>query len=124
MGAYRQRIGRRGEEIAAAYLEEQGFEIVERNWRWRHGEIDLVARDGEEWVLVEVRLLRDPEGDWTPEATLTRRKWRQMLRNARVFLHQRWGDREPPPWRIDFVGIVLDRRGEVTSLVHLRGIWR
>jgi len=53
--AYRQTLGRRGEDLACALLEEQGYEIVARNWRCRRGEIDVVARDAACWVFVEVK---------------------------------------------------------------------
>jgi putative endonuclease len=51
-------LGRRGEELAAAYLESQGMLIVERNWRCPEGEIDIVALDGEALVIAEVKTRR------------------------------------------------------------------
>jgi putative endonuclease len=54
--ATRQRNGARAEQLAAEFLTARGLVIVERNWRRRCGELDLVARDGETLVFVEVRL--------------------------------------------------------------------
>ena len=48
-------LGKKGEEIAAQYLSEKGYEILERNWRNRHKEIDIIAKDGNELVIVEVK---------------------------------------------------------------------
>jgi len=55
----KRQLGDRGEQAATAYLEQCGYTIVTRNWRCRYGEIDLVARDGEQLVFVEVRTRRD-----------------------------------------------------------------
>lgn len=51
-------VGRIGEDLAAHYLEQQGYEIVDRNYRTRYGEIDIVALDGEALVFVEVKTRR------------------------------------------------------------------
>ena len=51
-------LGRRGEELAAEYLESQGMLIVERNWRCPDGEIDIVALDGDALVIAEVKTRR------------------------------------------------------------------
>jgi len=54
----RKERGAAAEEAAARYLESQGCQVLERNWRCRTGEIDLIARDGEVLVFVEVRSRR------------------------------------------------------------------
>jgi putative endonuclease len=51
----RQDIGRYGEDRAAIYLQDHGYEIIERNWRSRSGEIDLIARHKDRFVFVEVK---------------------------------------------------------------------
>ena len=51
-------LGRRGEELAAGYLESLGMPIVERNWRCAEGEIDIVALDGDALVIAEVKTRR------------------------------------------------------------------
>ena len=48
-------LGRRGEDLAARYLEQRGLVILSRNWRCRHGEIDLVATDSHRLVVCEVK---------------------------------------------------------------------
>ena len=48
-------LGKYGENAAAEFLKRQGYEIVERNWHCRSGEIDLIARENDSWVFVEVK---------------------------------------------------------------------
>jgi putative endonuclease len=48
-------LGKYGESVAADFLSRQGYEIVERNWHCRDGEIDLIARENDDWVFVEVK---------------------------------------------------------------------
>ncbi|MEO3875121.1 YraN family protein [Nonomuraea sp. B12E4] len=48
-------LGKRGEQIAGAYLQAEGMRIIERNWRCRHGEIDIIAEEGPTLVVVEVK---------------------------------------------------------------------
>ncbi|MEV4076180.1 YraN family protein [Nonomuraea fuscirosea] len=51
----KQELGKRGEQIAVTYLEAEGMKVIERNWRCRHGEIDIIAEDGSNLVVVEVK---------------------------------------------------------------------
>jgi putative endonuclease len=53
--AHNTELGRRGEEIAARHLEARGMQVLARNWRCHHGEIDIVAREGRDTVVVEVK---------------------------------------------------------------------
>ena len=120
MASARSKLGAQGERIAAARLEAQGMTIAARNYRTRFGEIDLVARDGEETVFVEVRTRRG-ENYGTPEESLTRRKQARLTLAAQEYLQERGGaDR---PWRIDFAAVALRAEGPaeiriVTSAVE------
>ena len=51
-------LGRYGEDLAVRYLRERGMEVLERNWRCEHGEVDVVARDGDCLVICEVKTRR------------------------------------------------------------------
>ncbi|MEV5408438.1 YraN family protein [Thermopolyspora sp. NPDC052614] len=53
--AGRNELGRRGEQVAAAFIRDFGMRILQRNWRCRSGEIDIIARDGDTLVVVEVK---------------------------------------------------------------------
>jgi len=112
----RRELGRRGEALAAELLEAQGLTIVERNFRCRAGEIDLVALDGATLVFVEVRSRRgDRVG--TPFESVDPRKQIRLTRVARHFLAARGcAERDV---RFDVVGIRFD--AEPPALEHLRG---
>lgn len=77
--------GRDGEVRAAAFLRSQGFHILEQNYRWRGGEIDLVAREGDCLVFVEVKTRRSHQYG-VPEESITSEKREQIARTARHYL--------------------------------------
>lgn len=77
--------GAEAEEAACAFLEDRGLRIVERNFRARGGEIDLVAREGDVLVFVEVRF-REGEGFGHPEETVGRIKRRKIVSAARAYI--------------------------------------
>ena len=95
-------IGRRGEEYAARYLMGCGFRIVERNFRAKVGEIDIVAVDGDELVFVEVRYRRSA-GHGTPAETVGPRKRLRLVRAAALFLQARGAS--DTPCRFDVVAL-------------------
>ncbi len=104
MADRRKQTGRRGEDIAAAYLLQNGYTIVTRNWRCEYGELDIVARQSDVLVFVEVRTRR---GDrfGTPEESITPAKQARLVDLAQAYLQQS-GD-PPPRWRIDVVAVQL-----------------
>ena len=104
-------LGHRGEEIACQFLGEKGYEILATNYRCRWGEVDIVARDGEELVFVEVRT-RHSVAYGIPEESLTPAKVRRLLTTSRHYLQQH-ADAETG-WRVDLVCVRLtpDRRLE------------
>lgn len=79
-------LGSSGEEIAAHFLENIGFIILQRNFRFGRGELDLIARDGPELVFVEVKLRRGT-GYGLPEDAITPAKRRQIRRIAEGYLY-------------------------------------
>jgi putative endonuclease len=80
-----QALGLRGEEIACAYLEKKKYAIVTRRFRMFRGEIDIIARDGETLVFVEVKARAD-ESHGRPEESVTPGKQRQIRRIAQGYL--------------------------------------
>lgn len=94
-----QHTGYRAEHLAASWLEHRGLQILDRNLLCRAGEIDLVARDGETLVFVEVRF-RASGSHGGAAASVNRRKQQRLLRAARYFLplltSRHFGGREPP----------------------------
>lgn len=118
----RKALGNRGEDIAADYLVRHGYQIVARNWRTRAGELDIVARDGEWLVFVEVRTRRAGRGDAAPtlgrpEESVTPRKQIQLVEMADTYLFELpWAG----PWRIDVIALEIRPDGAVARLSHLR----
>lgn len=96
-----QQSGDRGEDLAARFLEQHGLAIVARNYRTRHGEIDLVARDGDVLVFVEVRLRSDARYGSAAE-TIGWAKQRRICAAARFYLARL---RSQPRCRFDVVAL-------------------
>jgi putative endonuclease len=111
----RMALGRAGEDLAALYLEARGFRVLERGFRTRDGEIDLVAADDETVVFVEVKA-RSGTACGRPAEAVDGRKQRRLVRAARVWLH-RHGATERP-CRFDVVEI-LSRPGEEPTAHHI-----
>jgi putative endonuclease len=120
--ARRRSLGRQGEEVAASYLEGLGYELVERNWRTRAGELDIVAREGDWLVFVEVRTRRAAAGGTapalgSPEESVTARKQRRLAAMSEAYLFDLpW----PGPWRIDVIALELWPDGSIARMNHLR----
>ena len=96
-----------GEELACEYLLQNGYKILERNFRIRGGEIDIVAFDGETLVYIEVKT-RTSYQFGRPEESITLRKLKFLERAAKFFRIKRKNlIRLPDLERIDFVGVDL-----------------
>lgn len=78
-------IGHRGEEAAAAYLARQGMTVVDRNWRHERGEIDIIALDGDELVICEVKT-RASTTAGQPEEAVSPAKQRRLVRLAEAYV--------------------------------------
>lgn len=93
--------GQAGEELACRYLEQRGLVLVMRNYRCRLGELDLIMREGEQLVFVEVRS-RAASRYGTAAETVTARKQQRLLRAAAHYLQRQ---RLDAPCRFDVVAI-------------------
>ncbi|TSC97875.1 MAG: putative endonuclease [Parcubacteria group bacterium Greene1014_47] len=103
-------IGKLGEEIARAYLEKNGYKIVEQNWRTKRGEIDIIVKKGDVLVFVEVRT-KVGEQFGSPEDTLTHEKKRRLLWNAKAYVANK---KYKGLYRVDALCIVL--KGDGTEI--------
>jgi putative endonuclease len=99
----RMELGRRGEDAAAAYLERVGMTIEARNWRGTAGELDIVARDAADLVIVEVKTRRS-ERAGTAEDAVSPSKRRRIVRLAGAYMSERQGA-APAGVRFDVVAI-------------------
>jgi putative endonuclease len=110
------RLGNFGERVAASHLESKGYSILERNWSTREGEIDLIARRGDDLVFVEVRSRRG-RSMGLPEESITGRKATHVRAAAAAYLQEH--PEAPPNPRIDVVVLELDAKGRVLRVEQL-----
>ena len=111
-------LGRYGEELAARHLTGLGMALLDRNWRCREGEIDLVLRDGDALVVCEVKTRTD-DSHGSPHEAVTPAKLDRLLR-----LGERWAEAHgvrPPETRVDLVAVLRPHRGR-SVLDHVRGL--
>lgn len=80
-------IGLRGEDVAASYLENNGYDIMARNWRCQRGELDIVGKDGEILVFIEVKTRRTNKSG-TPAEAVDARKQTKLRTLALHYIHQ------------------------------------
>ncbi|TDZ77209.1 hypothetical protein DE4585_01459 [Mycobacteroides salmoniphilum] len=113
----RVQIGSRGEDLAAEYLSGDGFTILDRNWRCRYGELDIIAAEGEVLVFVEVKT-RTGRAFGTPAEAVTHTKLRRLRRLAGIWLAAQ--DGSWPAVRIDVIEIRLS--GSVPEITHIQGV--
>ncbi|MDP4172531.1 MAG: YraN family protein [Bacteroidota bacterium] len=100
--------GRLGEELACRFLSEKGFRILERNFRFHKGEIDIIAKDEETLVFVEVKYRQNLEYGY-PEEAITRNKILQIRRVANAYIFER--KIENVTCRFDVIAILEVSRG-------------
>jgi putative endonuclease len=122
-GDPRRELGARGEELAARHLEARGLQVVERNFRTRYGELDVVARSPRFLVFCEVktRVVREGTADVLgPFAAIGPRKQRQVRAMAREWLAQsRLDGPRPSEVRFDAIGVSFEASGRLVALEHL-----
>ena len=113
-----QKIGRWGEDLAAAYLQQHGYQIIERNIRTAYGEIDLLARQAECLVFVEVKTRRS-NSLGPPEISISNRKQSHMQAAAQAYIQSLLGVQVD--WRIDVVA-VRSIAGQQPEIVHFENV--
>lgn len=109
MSDARKQLGNQGEDLALAHLEVLGMQLVDRNYSWRGGEIDLIMRDGAVLVFVEVRS-KSAVAHGTPLETIDYKKRRQIERCARQYLAHKKVSADVC-CRFDAVGVLLPAKG-------------
>lgn len=111
-------VGRYGEKVAAAYLADQGWELLDRNWRGPSGELDIVALQGDELVVVEVKT-RTGDAFGHPAEAVTAAKLARLRRLAGQWLAAH--DLRPRGVRIDVVAVRAGGSG-AARVEHLPGV--
>lgn len=107
-------VGKFGEELAVKYLKKLGYKIIERNFRIRGGEIDIIARDGNTLVYVEVKT-RTSHQFGLPEESVGYHKLKFLERASKFYRSN--SKNLPELERIDVVAIDLSQRGPIFKLI-------
>lgn len=116
MSRTRQNIGQQGEQIARAYLQEQGYQLVTTNFRCKIGEIDIIAKDDDVVVFVEVRTITP--GSFGPAYnTVTYSKQRQVKKVALFYISKH--NLVNTQFRFDVIGITLHPGSGEHHLDHI-----
>lgn len=111
----RRLVGSAGEEEAVSFLRQQGYRILERNFRLRGGEVDIIAQDGETIVFVEVKTRRSLSFG-PPELSVTQAKQRRIITAARWWLQRH--ALENSPARFDVVAITIANGASTRELIR------
>ena len=96
-------LGQKGEEVAVAHLRSMGYEILELNWFSQHLEIDIIAKDGNELVIVEVKA-RSTKSYEHPVEAVSSRKIRFLVNAAEAYIQEKNSNLDT---RFDVVSIVF-----------------
>ncbi len=111
-------VGRYGERVAEAFLVERGWQVLDRNWRGQSGELDIVALDGDDLVVVEVKT-RTGNGFGHPAEAVTAAKLARLRRLAGQWLASH--DIRPRGMRIDVIAVHAGGQGGA-RIEHLAGV--
>ena len=112
--AKKQSLGKMGEDLAAQYLIDKGYEILERNWRAYRKEIDIIAIDGKDIVFVEVKTRQDDEFG-SPEMAVNRQKRAHIYAAASAYYYEHKIELDV---RFDIIAILYrDGKPEINHIV-------
>ncbi|MBU2595636.1 YraN family protein [Patescibacteria group bacterium] len=109
MTKQRKKLGSEAEGITADFLRSKGLRIIELNHRNKIGEIDIIAKDGDIFIIVEVKS-KTGIGRGSPEEMVDRRKQRKLIRTAEAYFMLQ--EIDEPDWRIDVVAVEYDNFGD------------
>ena len=113
--------GKLGEDIAVRFLKKNRYRIVERNYREKWGEIDIIALSPQKvLVFVEVKAVTGPDPYVEPEEHLTRSKLARLQRTAELYANSQEGKLIKRGWRIDLLAITIS--GENAEVKHYENI--
>jgi putative endonuclease len=112
-------LGSFGEDTALQFLQKLGYQIIDKNFKKKHGDIDMIAMDGETYVFVEVKT-RSSNLYGAPEDAITPFKIRHLIRSAQYFCSiNKLSDIS---MRIDVISILTDENLEVKEIKHFINI--
>ena len=136
-------LGNFAENIAARYLEENGYEILEKNYEMAWGEIDIIASlnpkskilnpknddamvmpdgDGDVIIFVEVKASSaEMSGHFNPEERVNPRKLEKIIKTGQFYINKEL-EGEDPEWRVDVISITFDRENKKAHIRHIKNV--
>lgn len=107
--------GSKAEQKVIEYLLKKDYQFLEKNFIIAGGEIDIIARQAEQYVFVEVKSLSN-EKYIELSQSITQKKRKVLKKTCEIWLKRK--KLENVDWRIDFIGIIMDRDQQVKKLIH------
>jgi putative endonuclease len=103
------KTGQKGEDLACEYLKKQDYKIIERNFRCKIGEIDIVAKNKKILIFIEVKSKRSISKNnlWSPELNITNKKKIKLQNLANLYLTEKHYNLEKTLYQIDVIAIEL-----------------
>lgn len=111
----KRQLGSRGEDMAARFLRGKGYDILERNYRTRYGELDIICEKDRKLIFVEVKT-RNSTVFGSPEEAVTRQKIGRLRKAALIYLNSRKATYREI--RFDVIAILIDDGGQM-SINHI-----
>ena len=124
MPSSKRKFGDAGEKIAEKYLEEHGYEIMDRNYRKPYGEIDLIVKKNDVLVFVEVKTRDMKHADnFLPEQSVNRLKIQKIQKMCQSYLLEKRYNRNQN-WQIDVIGISVNINSGKAKIKHMENaVW-
>ncbi len=116
---HKQQLGKTGETIASNYLQKKGYRIIDRNFKARYGELDIICIHKNTLVFVEVKTRIGTEFG-LPEESVTPKKLREVIQTAQYYILSHAG--LPESLRIDVIGIELDEDDKIVYFNHIESV--
>lgn len=107
--------GKTGEEIAAQYLQDQGYELLERNWTLGQKEVDIIADNGDQLIIAEVKTQKNKTFG-SPEFRVNKMKQKHLVQAANAYIMKKGIDRDA---RFDILAVIAD--GTKEEVHHIPG---
>jgi putative endonuclease len=115
-------LGYLAENIAARYLQGGGYEVIDRNYRKPWGEIDVIARQDNTIIFVEVKANRQEfAGEFNPEVRVDWKKMAKIKRTASLYLEYELHDMNLE-WQIDIISVVFDALNKKAKIKHFKNV--
>lgn len=122
MPSLKRKLGDIGEEVAIKYLKKQGYQILERNYQKKWGEIDMVVKQNNKLIFIEVKTKKSAS-KILPEEQVGFYKQKRLIRTAKTYLLEKNYPLETN-WQIDVIAIELDLEKRRANLRHIKNaIW-